>query len=362
MEKQKLAVAMSGGVDSSAAAVLAKGAGDAFGATMRLCDEAFSEAGAAAEICASLGMPHTVWDFRDTFRREVMERFAAEYAAGQTPNPCVVCNRFIKFGAFLERALQSGAARIVTGHYARTVRQGGRVLLQKAADKSKDHRDSRPVEEHFPSERRSVYNDLPQFIDHICHRIHRDHKPAHVQTQKCRLRQPIPHIIKHTREVEHKPQDHLDHIVEVINIHAEMRDPDAARERQQQGQKDQRDGPDKVHGRPDPVCRRKSRDDPERDHHFKSIYIQLFQDQHVFGNIDLAHDPPECIHDLYRHHHRLIEEIPYGQSDDHDHRQIFSLRLKDHHCDKHVYQHKKHRIQDPPQPCQIGASHLALKF
>lgn len=138
MEKQKLAVAMSGGVDSSAAAVLAKGAGDAFGATMRLCDEAFAEAGAAAEICASLGMPHTVWDFRDTFRREVMERFAAAYAAGQTPNPCVVCNRFIKFGAFLERALQSGAARIVTGHYARTVRQGGRVLLQKAADKSKD--------------------------------------------------------------------------------------------------------------------------------------------------------------------------------------------------------------------------------
>lgn len=138
MERQKIAVAMSGGVDSSAAAFLAKQAGDAFGATMRLCDGASEEDGRAAEICASLGIPHTVWDFRDAFRREVMDRFAAAYAAGQTPNPCVVCNRYIKFGVFLDRALQWGAQRIVTGHYARTVRQGNRVVLQKAADKSKD--------------------------------------------------------------------------------------------------------------------------------------------------------------------------------------------------------------------------------
>lgn len=141
MEKQntKIAIAMSGGVDSSVAAYLALNEGKAAtGVTMRLCGGASEEENRAAAVCARLGCPHLVWDLQTEFRAQVMERFVRAYAAGLTPNPCIVCNRYIKFGLFMDKARELGADLVATGHYARISRQGSRLLLQKAVDKAKD--------------------------------------------------------------------------------------------------------------------------------------------------------------------------------------------------------------------------------
>lgn len=141
MEKNntKIAIAMSGGVDSSVAAYLALNEGKAAtGVTMRLCGGASEEENRAAAVCARLGCPHLVWDLQTEFRAQVMERFVRAYAAGLTPNPCIVCNRYIKFGLFMDKARELGADLVATGHYARISRQGSRLLLQKAVDKAKD--------------------------------------------------------------------------------------------------------------------------------------------------------------------------------------------------------------------------------
>lgn len=141
MEKQntKIAIAMSGGVDSSVAAYLALNEGNAAtGVTMRLCGGASEEETRAAVVCERLGCPHLVWDLQSEFRAQVMERFVRAYAEGLTPNPCIVCNRYIKFGLFMDKARGINADLVATGHYARISRQGSRLLLQKAADKAKD--------------------------------------------------------------------------------------------------------------------------------------------------------------------------------------------------------------------------------
>lgn len=141
MEKQntKIAIAMSGGVDSSVAAYLALNEGKAAtGVTMRLCGGASEEENRAAAVCARLGCPHLVWDLQTEFRAQVMERFVRAYAAGLTPNPCIVCNRYIKFGLFMDKVRELGADLVATGHYARISQQGSRLLLQKAVDKAKD--------------------------------------------------------------------------------------------------------------------------------------------------------------------------------------------------------------------------------
>jgi tRNA-specific 2-thiouridylase len=137
----KVAIAMSGGVDSSVAAALLKQDGhDVFGVTMQLLPriesrccglEAINDARRAA-YC--LGIRHYVLDLRDIFEERVIAPFCREYARGRTPNPCVVCNREIKFGALLEKAAGMGAGAIATGHYARI--EGG--LLKKSADARKD--------------------------------------------------------------------------------------------------------------------------------------------------------------------------------------------------------------------------------
>ncbi len=130
---------MSGGVDSSVAAYLALNEGKAAtGVTMRLCGGASEEENRAAAVCARLGCPHLVWDLQTEFRAQVMERFVRAYAAGLTPNPCIVCNRYIKFGLFMDKVRELGADLVATGHYARISRQGSRLLLQKAVDKAKD--------------------------------------------------------------------------------------------------------------------------------------------------------------------------------------------------------------------------------
>ena len=149
MEQKKALIAMSGGVDSSAAAYLVRQAGyDCLGATMRLFDSAGEDSACcsledvedARSVAYRLGMPFYVFHFKQEFRARVMDDFADCYRRGLTPNPCIQCNRHLKFDKFLERALMLGCTHIATGHYARIRydEASGRYLLYKAADKSKD--------------------------------------------------------------------------------------------------------------------------------------------------------------------------------------------------------------------------------
>ena len=134
----RILVAMSGGVDSTAAASLLLEQGhDCAGAHLELFEGAREtrEARAAAQ---RLGIPFHVFNMEERFKREVVDRFAAAYLRGETPNPCVDCNRHIKFGALLEKAAQLGCDAVATGHYARVERANGRYLLRKGLDPSKD--------------------------------------------------------------------------------------------------------------------------------------------------------------------------------------------------------------------------------
>ena len=140
---------MSGGVDSSVAAyLLLKSGYTVTGATMKLYrPEDGQEAACGSDrdiddaraVCDKLGIAHRVYDCTDEFRRTVIGDFADEYRAGRTPNPCIVCNKHLKFGELLKSALDDGHDRIATGHFARVEPDGsGRYLLKKAADASKD--------------------------------------------------------------------------------------------------------------------------------------------------------------------------------------------------------------------------------
>lgn len=138
MSRERVFVGMSGGVDSSvAAALLCRQGLEVLGVTMRLEEETSAERD-AAEVCSVLGIPHRVVELQEPFRRLVKEPFAREYLAGRTPNPCVMCNPRIKFGALLDWALDQGADRIATGHYARVEAQNGRMALKKSAAGRKD--------------------------------------------------------------------------------------------------------------------------------------------------------------------------------------------------------------------------------
>jgi tRNA-uridine 2-sulfurtransferase len=146
----RVAVAMSGGVDSAVALVRAREAGyDPIGVTLRLwIDPAGPDATrsccspsavlAARATCHSLGLPHVTLDLREDFRRAVVAPFVAGYARGATPNPCVHCNGSFRFRELLAFARRVGAGTIVTGHYARTRRHRGRLLLSRASDETKD--------------------------------------------------------------------------------------------------------------------------------------------------------------------------------------------------------------------------------
>lgn len=136
-------IAMSGGVDSAVAAYLMQQAGfDCIGATMRLHTADGCGSGADVEdarrIAERLGMAHYVFDFCDDFRREVIDRFVDAYERGQTPNPCIDCNRYLKFDRLYREAEALGCDCIVTGHYARIEQENGRFTLKKALDDTKD--------------------------------------------------------------------------------------------------------------------------------------------------------------------------------------------------------------------------------
>ena len=145
----KTLIAMSGGVDSSVAAWLLKEKGhDCAGAMMKLYDSgdvsqsrgccSLDDVEDARAVAFRLNMPFYVFNFTDIFTEQVIDRFAAAYQNGFTPNPCIDCNRYMKFERFLHRAEELEQDYIATGHYARITQYGRRYLLRKAADTSKD--------------------------------------------------------------------------------------------------------------------------------------------------------------------------------------------------------------------------------
>lgn len=140
---QKAFIAMSGGVDSSVAAYFMQRAGyDCIGGTMRLWEQEQTENNLqdAKMVADRLGIPFLVLDVTAQFREKVVDSFICAYESGSTPNPCIECNRYIKFDVLLRHALSIGCDYIVTGHYAQ-IRQdprSGRFLLWKAADTAKD--------------------------------------------------------------------------------------------------------------------------------------------------------------------------------------------------------------------------------
>lgn len=146
--KKKAMIAMSGGVDSSVAAYLMQEAGfDCIGGTMLLCDETLlgkadipSPARDASLVAERLHMPFYAFEECSAFCQKVVEPFISAYEQGLTPNPCIFCNKQIKFGLLLDKALSLGCDYIVTGHYAKIRRDEatGRFLLYKAPDENKD--------------------------------------------------------------------------------------------------------------------------------------------------------------------------------------------------------------------------------
>jgi tRNA-specific 2-thiouridylase len=149
-QKTRIVVAMSGGVDSSVAAALAKRAGyDVVGVTLQLYNhgEAIQKKGAccagsdirdARTVAAKIGIPHFVLDYETRFREQVIQPFADSYARGETPVPCISCNQTVKFKDLLATAKDLGGAALVTGHYIESRNAGNHRAMFRAADADRD--------------------------------------------------------------------------------------------------------------------------------------------------------------------------------------------------------------------------------
>ena len=148
---KKALIAMSGGVDSSLAAKLTKDMGyECIGCTMKLYSNedisisrektccTLDDVEDARSVARKIGIPYYVFNLSSDFKEKVIDRFIASYENGATPNPCIDCNRYIKFERLYERAKTLGCDYIVTGHYARIEKQGDKFLLKKAVDDTKD--------------------------------------------------------------------------------------------------------------------------------------------------------------------------------------------------------------------------------
>ena len=140
--KEKVLLGMSGGVDSSASAILLKKAGyEVIGCTMNLLEEPNEEAiKDAKKVCEKLGIEHYVFDCRKEFKCHVMDTFISEYKNARTPNPCVECNQYLKFGVFYDKAKELGCQYIATGHYAKKEysEKYKQHVLRKSNEEKKD--------------------------------------------------------------------------------------------------------------------------------------------------------------------------------------------------------------------------------
>lgn len=149
--KKKVVIGMSGGVDSSVAAYLLKQQGyDVIGVTMQVWQQddeyeekeggccSLSAVNDARRVADKLDIPFYVLNFRDIFKNKVIDYFVDEYIEGKTPNPCIACNKHIKFDELLRRSLGLGADYVATGHYAKVINKNGRYLLEKSDDDKKD--------------------------------------------------------------------------------------------------------------------------------------------------------------------------------------------------------------------------------
>ncbi|GAA0788923.1 tRNA 2-thiouridine(34) synthase MnmA [Hathewaya limosa] len=149
--KKKVVIGMSGGVDSSVAAYLLKEQGyEVIGIMMKLSPDdpdyveneggccSLSAANDARRVADVIDIPFYVMNFKKSFKENVIDNFISEYLGGKTPNPCVVCNKTIKFNEFLRKAQALGADYIATGHYAEVIEKNGRYLLKRSEDERKD--------------------------------------------------------------------------------------------------------------------------------------------------------------------------------------------------------------------------------
>ena len=149
--KERVVIAMSGGVDSSVAAAILKDEGyDVIGISMQIWDYSaentdkfgtccsLNDINDARRVAEKLGIPFYVLNLEEEFKKNVVDYFVSEYIKGRTPNPCVPCNQRLKFDALLNYAVKIGASKVATGHYAKVVEEKGRYFIKRGVDKSKD--------------------------------------------------------------------------------------------------------------------------------------------------------------------------------------------------------------------------------